>query len=149
MITYRPVDRERDLEFAREVHHSVYRDVVTRQFGAWNEEMQDRFFEEEWWASPFQHILFGGKSVGLVSVATKDDHRFIYEIMVLPAYQGRGIGTEVLRGQIAEASRRSQPLKLKVLRMNKAQELYRRMGFVPYDESDVFTFMIWQGEGND
>lgn len=147
MITYRPVDRERDLEFARQIHHAVYRDVVTRQFGSWNEEMQDRFFEEEWWATPFQHILFEGKSVGLVSVGPKDDYRFINEIMVVPEYQGRGIGSFVLRDQIAEAERQSQPLKLKVLRMNKAQELYTRMGFVPYDESDVFIFMMWQGQG--
>jgi len=149
MITYQPVDRERDSEFARRLHHLVYREVVIRQFGAWNEEMQDRFFEEDWWASPFQFILRDGARVGLLSASAKEDYRFVHEIMVLPEYQGQGIGTHVLQEQIAEASRLAQPLKLKVLRKNRAKDLYERLGFVSYDESDTFIFMTTAAVSDD
>ena len=30
-----------DTEFARISHHAAYRDVVRRQFGAWDEALQD------------------------------------------------------------------------------------------------------------
>jgi ribosomal protein S18 acetylase RimI-like enzyme len=76
-----------------------------------------------------------------MSASAKDDYRFVHEIMVLPEYQGQGIGTHVLREQMAEASRLAQPLKLKVLRENRAKDLYERLGFVSYDESDTFIFM--------
>jgi hypothetical protein len=39
LLSYVAVDRERDCETARSVHHRVYRDVVVRQFGAWDESL--------------------------------------------------------------------------------------------------------------
>ena len=43
MIDRRTATSE-DFELARSIHHRAYRDVVLRQFGAWNEEEQDQFF---------------------------------------------------------------------------------------------------------
>jgi hypothetical protein len=34
-----------DTSFLRQLHHRVYRDVVTRRFGCWNENAQDDWFE--------------------------------------------------------------------------------------------------------
>jgi GNAT superfamily N-acetyltransferase len=68
---------------------------------------------------------------------------FIHEIQLLPEFQGQGIGSEILRDQIAKAKQLALPLKLKVLRKNRAQELYKRMGFVPYKETDIDIFMKW------
>jgi hypothetical protein len=45
-LTYREADKDADSEFGRMVHHSGYGDVVTRQFGSWDESMQDAFFQE-------------------------------------------------------------------------------------------------------
>ena len=43
-VTRRPA-REPDTEFARQIHHLAYRDVVERQFGPWVEADQDNFFQ--------------------------------------------------------------------------------------------------------
>jgi hypothetical protein len=42
-ITKRPAENF-DTEFVRHVHHLAYRDVVIRQYGAWDEKVQDEFF---------------------------------------------------------------------------------------------------------
>lgn len=48
MILERRPATSSDTEFARTTHHAAYRDVVSRQFGAWDEALQDRLFEEKW-----------------------------------------------------------------------------------------------------
>ncbi|MCH8057202.1 MAG: hypothetical protein IIB78_04955, partial [Proteobacteria bacterium] len=40
--------RESDREFARQTHHAAYREVVERQFGPWDEVLQNSFFEADW-----------------------------------------------------------------------------------------------------
>jgi GNAT superfamily N-acetyltransferase len=144
MISYRPADREKDFVFARQVHHRAYRDVVTKQFGNWNETMQDRFFADEWWTLPFKIILLDDAPIGVLSVRSVNGYLFIHEIQLLPEFQGRGVGTEILQEQITEAKQLALPLKLKVLRKNRAQELYKRMGFVPYKETDIDIFMKFE-----
>ncbi len=47
MLLERRPATSRDTEFARLSHHEAYRDVVSRQFGAWDETLQDRLFEEK------------------------------------------------------------------------------------------------------
>ena len=44
-ILFKDADRKADFEFGRFVHHAAYQDVVTRQFGSWEEKIQDGFFE--------------------------------------------------------------------------------------------------------
>ena len=47
MILGRRTATSSDTEFARTTHHEAYRAVVSRQFGAWDETLQDRLFEEK------------------------------------------------------------------------------------------------------
>ena len=49
-----------DLDFARRAHHAAYRDVVTRQWGQWEEELQDRFFGKDWGDARFDVIMVDG-----------------------------------------------------------------------------------------
>ena len=137
VITYRPADRKRDLSFARMLHNAVYHDVVLRQFGSWDRRLQNSFFLEGWSRSPHHIVLLNEVPIGVVSFGAIEDHLYIYEIQILPEYQNRGIGSQFLRERIEEARTLGKPLKLKVLRDNKAKHLYLRMGFVPYEENEV------------
>lgn len=144
MITYQLVDRERDFEFARLVHHTAYHDVVVRQFGTWNESMQDEFFKAAW--RDFPHYLASRDDVvvGIVSYIERGNTIHINEVQILPHYQGQGIGTTFLTERIDEARHRKVPLTLQVLRENRAIELYRRLGFVQYGKSDTHIKMEWR-----
>lgn len=144
MITYRPADPKRDLKFAKMLHHAVYHDVVIRQFGTWDKKLQDGFFLQGWSNSPHHLVLLDGIPVGVVSYGEVKDYLYIYEIQILPEYQGRGIGSQFLRERIEVARMAGKPLKLKVLRENKAKDLYLRIGFVPYEENEVEIKMEWR-----
>ena len=58
---------------------------------------------------------------------------------MLPAYQGRGIGTALIMALVTEANQQRVPLTLQVLKVNPARRLYERLGFVVRDE----TAMHW------
>lgn len=144
MITYRAADPKNDLKFAKMLHHAVYHDVVVRQFGAWDKKLQDGFFAEGWKRSPHQIVLWNDLPVGVVSFGEVEDHHYIYEIQILPEYQGRGIGTQFLRERIEAARTAGKSLKLQLLRENKAKHLYVRMGFVPFEENEIDIKMEWR-----
>jgi hypothetical protein len=57
-----------DTEFARTVHHRAYRDVVERQFGAWDDAVQDKFFAGDWAHGGFDILLCDGVACGYVCV---------------------------------------------------------------------------------
>lgn len=142
-LSYVPADPERDVEFACQVHHVVYKDIVIRQFGSWDEKIQDGFFAEKWNQTPHQIVLLSGKPIGVVSIVRKVDHIFLSEIQILQEYQGRGIGTQIITEQIERSRDSGLPLRLQVLRLNKAQDLYRRLGFSVASTTDTHVMMEW------
>jgi GNAT superfamily N-acetyltransferase len=144
-ITYREADKDADLEFGRMVHHSAYRDVVTRQFGSWDESMQDGFFQEGWGRAPHKLVLLDEVPIGVLSTAVTADHLFLSELQILPKYQGQGLGTVIVTELINYSKSLGLPLRLQVLRENTAQRLYRRLGFVVVETTDFHVKMEWRG----
>ena len=144
-ISVREADRGTDFDFGKLVHHSVYRDVVTRQFGAWDEAIQDGFFKEGWVRAPHKIILVDGKPAGVCSTVTNPDHVFFSELQILPEYQGQGLGTKIMQEQMQYAKSLDVPLRLQVLRENKAQKLYFRLGFKITETTDIHVKMEWRG----
>lgn len=100
--TRRPA-RPSDTEFARDVHHHAYRDVVERQFGPWVEEEQDRFVERGWAPAAFDIVLCDGVPCGYLCVEEREGDVHVREIALLPEFQGRGIGSSLLREVIERA----------------------------------------------
>lgn len=122
--------RSGDQAIARQIHHRAFRDVVERQFGPWNDSMQDLFFDGEWARQSHEIIVVDGETAGYVAMEDGADHLFVHNIVLDPAAQGRGIGTALLR-EIMDASREtSRPVRLQVLHENRAVALYRRLGFL-------------------
>jgi len=62
------------------VHHSAYHNVVTGQFGSWDEPIQDRFFEEGWNRAPHKIILVDGVPTGAISIIENSEHIFLSEL---------------------------------------------------------------------
>jgi ribosomal protein S18 acetylase RimI-like enzyme len=138
-ITRRPARADDEL-FARYVHHLGYRDVVERQFGSWDEATQDRFFASDWSRGGFEIVECDGVPCGYVATDVRADAVSVREIVLLPAYQGRGIGTGLLL-EVAELGRsQGVPMLLGALVENRAIALYRRLGFeeIGRDVTHVF-----------
>lgn len=76
-------------------------------------------------------IEVNGVSVGSVWVWRSAGEMRIADIAVDPAFQGRGIGREVLTSLIEEAARMRVPLRLTVATGNeRASRFYAGLGFV-------------------
>jgi ribosomal protein S18 acetylase RimI-like enzyme len=120
---------ETDTFFAKQTLKSAYRDVAVKQFGKWDEGMQEKWHKETWLPKPNDIILCDGFPCGYCSIEYKPDHIFVNELVIAPEFQNRGIGTQVLSELISEAKEKKLPIRLQVLKENKARFLYQRLGF--------------------
>lgn len=142
-ITKQP-GRGTDVEFARSVHHRAYRDVVVAQYGLWNEEAQDEFFIAAWSLAPHEVILCDDVRCGYMCVEDRDHDIFIRELVIDPVSQGKGIGTHILRDVIERAIARGVPVRLVTQRLNRAVNLYCRLGFRESGRTDSHILMEWK-----
>ena len=144
MILERRPATSSDTEFARTTHHAAYRDVVSRQFGAWDEALQDRLFEEKWRPNQFEIVLCDGNPCGFLSIEDRPDHISVSEIVIAPQFQRRGIGSRLFNKEMQRGREAKSPLRLQVLRENRAIELYRRLGFKECGSTETHICMIWE-----
>ena len=142
---------EADHEFARMAYLVSYRDVMTKQFGSWDEEEQSKYFEIVWSDGDNQIINVEGKPSGFLQVEELPDKTWVHEVVLLPEVQGKGIGSRLLRTIQETAKQRQVPVRLNVLHANPAIELYKRLGFEAVGEAETYTEMEWkptQGSAN-
>ena len=88
-----------------------------------------------------QIIQQDGRDVGRVSLVKTGRDVLIDGIHLLPDYQSRGIGTQIIQKIIDETNAKGLVTKLQVLRVNPAVELYERLGFEIVKENATHYFM--------
>jgi ribosomal protein S18 acetylase RimI-like enzyme len=135
-----------DEEYARATHHAAYRDVVERQFGHWNEEQQDSFFEAGWATAQHDIVLLDGERVGYCAIEERPDDIHVFELVIAPAAQDRGIATRLLLDVQETARRLGRPVRLGTFHANRALALYSRLGFVPIGRTPTHVLMEWRAE---
>ena len=136
-----------DTELARAVHHRAYRDVSVRQFGPWDEKAQDEFFADGWSAASHQVVLCDGVPCGYICVEDRGGEIHLRELVIDPEFQGRGIGSSLLREVIEDARARQVPVRLGTFHLNRAVNLYRRMGFREVGRTETHILMEWSSPG--
>jgi ribosomal protein S18 acetylase RimI-like enzyme len=132
-------------EAFREMHHRCYHDVVLRQFGCWDLAQQDGFFEKEWSERLFHTIEEDGCMVGGYAEKESEGCLMLLELQVLPEFQGRGIGTAVIKHMQSRAVKGGRSMSLRVLRQNRAVNLYAKLGFREVGRDDIAIIMEWHG----
>lgn len=142
-LSLRPATHS-DTDFARNAHHQAYHDVIERQFGTFDEALQDQFFAKSWGdSSGYQVINWGDEPAGYTRVEETPEYIYGHELVILPEYQSKGIGSFLLRSWQANAQSKNIPLRLQVLKENKAKELYERVGFKETSQTDTHYEMEW------
>tara|TARA_B100001113_G_scaffold303788_1_gene263852 strand:- start:430 stop:870 length:441 start_codon:yes stop_codon:yes gene_type:complete len=137
-INLRPATKS-DAEFARTVHHRALRDVVVRQFGPWDEQLQDGFFEQSGFPDGFELIEFDGTPCGYMRTEVSGAKSEVHDLYIDPDHQRRGIGTLLIMRAIALGC----PVRLQVLFENsEAADLYKRLGFRVVNSSDTHFQML-------
>lgn len=75
-------------------------------------------------------------SIGLLKIERKRDGIELIQIQIDPLYQGKGIGKKILEQIINEANSEEKSITLQVLKVNKAQRLYLKLGFKIIEENE-------------
>jgi len=129
---------EDDTPFLVGLARAAYRGVVTRQFGSWDEREQAVRFAAKVARLPFEVGELAGRPIAAVSSSVHADHVSLNELLVLPEFQNRGFGGELLEREVRRARHLGLPLRLHTLRLNPAVRLFERHGFVVTSRGDVY-----------
>ena len=132
---------EDDAPFLVRLACEAYRDVVTRQFGGWNEGEQAARFAGKVARLPFEVGELADRPMAAVSSSVHADHVFLNELLVLPEFQNRGFGGELLEREIERALQLGLSLRLHTLRQNPALRLFERHGLIVTARGEVFIDM--------
>lgn len=141
-LTTRPASAS-DTAFARRVHHQGYREMIERQFGAWVDQDQDRFFAATWATARYDIVLCDGVPCGYVCLEDRATDVQVREIVVLPEFQGRGVGSALLGRVLDRARARKVPVRLRTRITNRAARLYRRLGFRETGRTETHLLLEW------
>lgn len=126
-----------DFTFLYQLHRESLREYVEATWG-WQEEWQQDHFAQNFNPHNRQIIRIDEQDAGVIAVEQRDGERYIALIEILPAFQGRGVGTAIILSQINAAHSKGFPLSLHVLKTNNlARRLYERLGFVIIQDEDV------------
>ena len=77
-----------------------------------------------------QIVELEGRPVGLLKVQRPAGEWHVMQIQMTPEVQGQGIGSDLLKAVLEEARQAGVAVTLSVLKVNRARELYERLGFV-------------------
>jgi len=88
-----------------------------------------------------QVVLVNGRAAGSIAVRPDEGSLWIEHFYLRADCQGKGIGSFVLRRQLA-AGQAGRPFRLNVLRGSRAQALYERHGFVVESQDAIDVFMV-------
>jgi ribosomal protein S18 acetylase RimI-like enzyme len=150
-VSFRLIETS-DQDFLSAVYASTRQEELAQV--DWNEDQkagflgmqfsaQHRYYQEHYTETDFLIILMDGQPIGRFYVAHWRDEIRIVDLAILPDYRNAGIGTQILRDVLAEATALKKPVRIHVERFNPAQKLYRRLGFVKTGEHGVYDLMEW------
>jgi ribosomal protein S18 acetylase RimI-like enzyme len=130
-----------DQDWLRQLNRLAYRDVVTQEFGEWDDPAQTEQFDSKLQQAAFRIVELEGRPIAAVWSKEYEDHVYLHELIVLPEFQDRGIGSHILSLEIEQAEALRKPLRLHVLELSRARGLYARNGFVETSRDDAFVDM--------
>jgi len=141
MLVSRRQATDGDRELVRSIHHRAYRDVIERQYGVWDLAFQDQFFDVAWSAAKHEIVLCDEVCCGYCCVENRGDDILIRELVIDPEYQCRGIGTRILQEVFNDSNARGVPVRLQTQILNRAADVYRRLGFSETKRTETHVLM--------
>jgi ribosomal protein S18 acetylase RimI-like enzyme len=120
---------EPDCEFLWCLTATTMRGYIA-EVAVWEEHLQEQQFWCTFDPARWRVLTVDGKDGGGFAAHSHPQALYLSDLYLLPEYQGRGIGSAVIRKLSAEAWAMGTPLVLQVLDSNpKARHLYERLGF--------------------
>ncbi|WP_274008796.1 GNAT family N-acetyltransferase [Vibrio parahaemolyticus] len=132
---------DEDYEFLFELKKAAEYEPVKAVFG-WEENVQKEIHRNEWNEAKPTIIEMEGAPVGSYLVQAHSEHLYFGRFFLVPACQGKGIGSQVLKTVIQLANEKSLPIQLCYLQGNRVGQLYERFGFEVTSQDEQFVHML-------
>ena len=132
-----------DYEYIYELKKNAYKEYVIMNWGAWDEEAQKEYFKNfiNTYKDTTYIIQTEGKDIGFYNDTMLDNGNYeIGNICIIPEYQGKGIGTKILKDVIED--HKEFNIEIQYFKQNPVGKLYERLGFVPNGETKFHYQMI-------
>lgn len=130
-----------DYEFLFELKKLAEFEPIKAVFG-WDEDVQREIHRTEWEEDKPTIIVVDGVAAGSYLVQLHAEYLYFGRFFLLPEFQGKGIGSRVLKSVIENADKMSLPIKLCYLQGNRVGQLYERFGFSLTGQDEQFVNML-------
>jgi GNAT superfamily N-acetyltransferase len=145
-----------DESFLRQVYASTRVDELA--LTDWTDEQKTLFIDMQFDAQHFHYqkyypegsfliIEVDETPAGRLYVSRWENEIRIIDIVLLPEFRGRGIGTSLLQDLLDEARRMGKTASIHVERINPARRLYERLGFEVIEDKEIYLLMEWNPTG--
>jgi ribosomal protein S18 acetylase RimI-like enzyme len=132
-----------DVEFLFQLRIKTMKPFFKDTFG-WNDTKEREKAVDE--LNNTQIVIFDKKEIGVIKVLLKSNELHLHQIQILPEFQRKGFGAELIRQIIINSDDLQIPITLFVVKNTPAKRLYDRFGFVITDEYEHHYKMRWQPE---
>jgi ribosomal protein S18 acetylase RimI-like enzyme len=113
-------------------------------FIRWQYEMQKQEYDARYPAARYEVILLDGVPAGRIWVGIDEKQIRLLDIALLPDFQNRGVGTQLLRRLMDEATQTNKALRHMVFVLNdSAYAFYERLGFKTIEDVGGYKHMEW------
>jgi len=120
---------DKDKDEVYELYRTVMKNYISTIWG-WEENWQTNDFSAHYNAEEITIVLDDKKFVGYCHVKEKTKYLYIQMLVVIPAYQNKGIGKHLLESLKDRSNKNSKYISLEVFKINTiAKEFYKRHGF--------------------
>lgn len=126
-----------------QIGHEGLRPHIEAQRG-WDHEREEAGFRAHFEPRHILIVLVNDAAVGYTKLLHHSDYTFLEGIYLSAATRGQGLGTRLLEDMLAVFAVDGRCVKLRVLRSNPAQHLYRRLGFALESESDDSMTLVYE-----
>jgi ribosomal protein S18 acetylase RimI-like enzyme len=129
---------------AQELAQVDWDDAQKEAFVRWQFEKQEEDYNQRYPNARHDVILVDGEPAGRMWVGVDDKQIRLLDIAIIPQFQHRGVGTQLLRQLMTEATETNKVLRHMVFVLNDdAYRFYEQLGFITFEEISGYKHMEW------
>jgi len=104
----------------------------------WDEEYQQSDFRECFIPEKNKIIVYDNEEIGYLETSEEDNIVYIVELEILPEYQGKGIGSSIIKDIIEYGGASQKKVNIGCFKINRgAKRLYESLGFKVIEETET------------
>jgi ribosomal protein S18 acetylase RimI-like enzyme len=111
------------------------------QIWGWDDRYQEQYFHDHFYPTESMIVVLDEVAVGVVALEKSEDAWFLANIEIAPEHQGHGLGTELVESILRQANEAGVSVALQVNRVNRARQLYERLGFETTGSNETHFLM--------